>query len=138
MVALYHHHSELPQQLTQQRKLVGFRLQVMTGVYQNYHQEELDSLEAHPGIVQEEFLPLKRLHLVVDQLQLLEVALAWINLVFVVAERVKILLIGLLALATQIRVTEAVKVLLLNDMHLDVNSTMKWSEPGTEASITTL
>ena len=30
------------------------------------------------------------------------------------------------------------KVLLINDVHLDVNSTQLYSEPGTEASITTL
>lgn len=30
------------------------------------------------------------------------------------------------------------KVLTINDVHLDVNSTQLYSEPGTEASITTL
>ena len=30
------------------------------------------------------------------------------------------------------------KVLMINDVHLDVNSTQLYSEPGTEASITTL
>ena len=33
---------------------------------------------------------------------------------------------------------QSYKVLLLNDIHLDVNSTQLYSEPGTEASITTL
>lgn len=35
-------------------------------------------------------------------------------------------------------VSSAHKVLLINDVHLDVNSTQLYSEPGTEASITTL
>ena len=36
------------------------------------------------------------------------------------------------------QVSIAHKVLLINDVHLDVNSTQLYSEPGTEASPTTL
>ena len=34
--------------------------------------------------------------------------------------------------------TLSTKVLLINDIHLDVNNTALYSEPGTEASVTTL
>ena len=44
----------------------------------------------------------------------------------------------LVALSLMVSLTSAHKVLLINDIHLDVNSTQLYSEPGTEASITTL
>ena len=34
--------------------------------------------------------------------------------------------------------TLSTKVLLINDIHLDVNNTALYSEPGTETSVTTL
>ena len=42
------------------------------------------------------------------------------------------------ALALLCQVSIAHKVLLINDVHLDVNSTQLYSEPGTEASLKTL
>ena len=43
-----------------------------------------------------------------------------------------------IALSCLVQRADAYKVLLINDIHLDVNSTQLYSEPGTEASITTL
>lgn len=44
----------------------------------------------------------------------------------------------LLLLLLHSTTTSAHKVLLINDVHLDVNSTQLYSEPGTEASLSTL
>ena len=51
---------------------------------------------------------------------------------------IKIHLVVLVLLSGLASLAQSYKVLLLNDIHLDVNSTQLYSEPGTEASITTL
>lgn len=48
------------------------------------------------------------------------------------------ILLAALLMGTLCQMTVAHKILMLNDIHLDVNSTVLYSEPGTEASITTL
>ena len=50
----------------------------------------------------------------------------------------KLLLTLSLVIVILNNLAEATKVLLINDIHLDVNSTVLYSTPGTETSITTL
>ena len=44
----------------------------------------------------------------------------------------------ILGVALLMSLSMATKVLLINDVHLDINSTMLYSEPGTEASVSTM